>query len=227
MSQVQEPVVLTVRGTLVPATLESARTLHNDTAGSPPGIAAARSLGDLSHKVYSPCAAGAKMSDAKPGELLFLDVWTDPAGIQTFFSNPQVAEQATKLFKSKEPTVWMPARGAATFHLPAPMSQSGRYVGVIRGQVKSPEEAIAGFRDANTKFIRDARQSGQLSHDLFFKLGPPNEPAELLGIDHWYNLEGMLAYYGNMEHMGPVMPVFSGRPAASIWEQAPGQWSEW
>ena len=37
------PVLLTVRGTTVPKTLEEARVLHNQTAGSPQGIAAAGS----------------------------------------------------------------------------------------------------------------------------------------------------------------------------------------
>lgn len=37
-------VLLTIRGTLVPKTLESACGLHNETAGSAQGIAAARGL---------------------------------------------------------------------------------------------------------------------------------------------------------------------------------------
>src|SRR5262245_64645481 len=83
------PVVLTVRGTLNPKTLEAARSLHNDTAGSPQGIAAARALGDLSHKVYAPCLRSSQ-SSAREGELLFLDSWADPKGIMEFFSNPHV-----------------------------------------------------------------------------------------------------------------------------------------
>ena len=60
-----DPVVLTVRGTLVPASLEAARVLHNDTAGSEQGIAAARSLGDLSHKVFAPASRATKLSSAR------------------------------------------------------------------------------------------------------------------------------------------------------------------
>jgi hypothetical protein len=46
--------LLTIRGTLAPTSLEAARQVHNQTAGAPDGVAAARSLGDLSHMVYVP-----------------------------------------------------------------------------------------------------------------------------------------------------------------------------
>ncbi len=43
--------LLTIRGTLSPATLEEARKVHNMTAGNPDGVTAAKSLGDVSHMV--------------------------------------------------------------------------------------------------------------------------------------------------------------------------------
>ena len=36
--------LLTIRGTLSPATLEAARKVHNQTAGNPEGVAAANRL---------------------------------------------------------------------------------------------------------------------------------------------------------------------------------------
>jgi hypothetical protein len=45
--------LLTVRGKARAATTEEARTLHNSTAGNPAGVEAARSLGDLSHQVFT------------------------------------------------------------------------------------------------------------------------------------------------------------------------------
>ena len=59
--------------------------LHNDTAGSQAGIAAARALGDLSHKVYAPVVM--PQSGAKEGEVLFMDWWQDPKGLMDFFAN--------------------------------------------------------------------------------------------------------------------------------------------
>jgi hypothetical protein len=100
---IELPVTLTVRGKAIRSG-DAMRAIHNDTAGSPQGIAAARSLGDLSHKVYTP-----KGGDAKPDELLFLDVWVDPAGIGQFFAHPDVAAQGAQLFHTKDATVWMPA----------------------------------------------------------------------------------------------------------------------
>src|SRR5215212_4613434 len=64
--------LLTIRGTLAPASVEDARTLHNQTAGAPESIAAARALGDVSHMVYAPVPP----AEDGPGEVLFIDFWT-------------------------------------------------------------------------------------------------------------------------------------------------------
>ncbi len=46
--------LLSIRGILALKTLEAARAVHNETAGAPANVAAARALGDLSHMVYVP-----------------------------------------------------------------------------------------------------------------------------------------------------------------------------
>jgi quinol monooxygenase YgiN len=218
---IELPVTLTVRGTTV-RTGDAMRTLHNETAGSPQGIAAARSLGDLSHKVYSPLGG-----DARPNELLFLDVWIDPAGIQKFFSHPDVAAQGAQLFEHKDPTVWMPARGAYSYALPAPRDKHDRFVGLVRGPIASPEQALEIFRGGDRNAIADARKRGLLSHELFIKLGPPGAPHELLGLDIWYDRAGMDAHYDDATHMAGLAKAFAGKPSASTWQQAQGGWSEW
>jgi quinol monooxygenase YgiN len=218
---IELPVTLTVRGTSI-KTGDAMRVTHNETAGSPQGVAAARSLGDLSHKVYAPLGG-----DAKPDELLFLDVWIEAAGIQKFFAHPDVAAQGAQLFKHKDPTVWMPARGAYSYSLPAPRDKQERYVGIVRGPIVSPEAAIEIFRGVDRGAVADARKRGLLSHELFIKLGPPGEPLELLGIDIWCDRAGMEAHYQDPTHMAGLGKAFSGAPSASTWQQAPGQWSEW
>src|SRR3984957_12416232 len=110
-------ILLTVRGKYIPTSLEACRTLHNDTAGSSQGIAAARGLGDLSHKVYAPMPG--PNSSAKDGEVLFIDWWQDPKGLMDFFANENVQMQGAKLFSSRDATVWMPAKGAFSYSLPA------------------------------------------------------------------------------------------------------------
>lgn len=149
-------VFLTVRGTLVPKTPETACKLHNETAGSPDGIAAARALGDLSHKVYAPVPG----LGARDDELLFFDWWKSAEGIGTFFSDPRVHGMASKLFTQREGVVWMPARGAFGFDLPAPAAKGDRFVGVVRGPVASPEAAIDVFRGVLSGKLSDARRRG-------------------------------------------------------------------
>jgi hypothetical protein len=225
----EDPVLLTVRGTYASASLEAARVLHNQTAGSEAGIAAARELGDLSHTIYAPASGAEKTSKAKSGELLFIDTWLTPQGIMEFFSNENVIQQGNKLFTSRDATVWMPARGAFSFHLPAPKDKPERYVGMLRGTVKSPEQAIEAFRKSANLGIKAARRHGQLSHELFIKLPRPGEtgPVEVLGVERWTNLPGALEHYTERSHMAPLSDVFTGPPDPSLWAQAPGVWSEW
>lgn len=227
MSTENPGIFLTVRGKYLAPTLESCRVIHNDTAGSQAGIAAARSLGDLSHKVYAPLPS--PQSSAKTGEVLFIDWWQDPKGLMDFFANEEVQMQGTKLFTSRDATVWMPAKGAFSYNLPAAAGKTERFVGMVRGPIKSPEAAIAIFRNADLKAQRTARARGLLSHELFIKLNPPGDssPLELLGVDVWCDAKGMGEHYGDPNEMKALEGAFSGKPDATVWQQAPGQWSEW
>ncbi len=82
--------LLSIRGALAPKTLEAARAVHNETAGAPANVAAARALGDLSHMVYVPME-----HDGHHGnEFLILDQWNSLEGLNQFFANPHVQEQA-------------------------------------------------------------------------------------------------------------------------------------
>jgi quinol monooxygenase YgiN len=220
-------VFLTVRGTYIPPTLEACRSLHNETAGSERGIAAARSLGDLSHKVYAPLPS--PNSSAKAGEVLFVDWWQDPKGLMDFFANENVQMQGAKLFKSRDASVWMPAQGAFSYQLPAPGGKHERFVGLVRGRINSPEAAIEIFRAADSKAQRTARARGLLSHEVFIKLNAPGDtsPHELLGIDVWCDAKGMGAHYSDPGEMKALMGAFAGPPDATTWQQAPGEWSEW
>lgn len=224
----ESAVLLTVRGTYIPDSLEAVRVLHNSTAGSAQGMAAARSLGDLSHNVYSP-SVRSERAGAKEGELLFIDWWDSPKGIMEFFSNPQVQQQGSKLFSGRDATLWMPAQGSSSYHLYAPKTNPERYVGIVRGTVKAPEHAIGVFAEVDIKAQRDARLRGLISHELFIKLSAPGEsaPAELLGLDLWSDFAGMTQHYSDATHMAGLGDAFTARPQTSVWEQPAGVWSEW
>jgi len=94
--------LLSIRGTLSSATLEAARGIHNSTAGAPPNIAAAQSLGDLSHMVYVPLEPPKQGA----GEFLIMDIWNSMDGLNQFFANPQVQAQAGQIFTTRDPVVW-------------------------------------------------------------------------------------------------------------------------
>lgn len=220
-------VFLTVRGQYLASDLESCRTIHNDTAGSTAGIAAARALGDLSHKVFAPVPT--PKTSAKQGEVLFLDWWQDPKGLMEFFANENVQMQGTKLFRSRDASVWMPAKGSFSYSLPAAAGRNERYVGMIRGPIASPDQAIEIFRKADMAAQRKARARGLLSHEVFIKLVPPGQdaPLELLGVDVWCDADGMAEHYADPSEMQGISAAFTGAPDPSVWAQAPGSWSEW
>ena len=74
--------LLTIRGTLSPTTLEEARKVHNMTAGDPGGVAAAKSLGDVSHMVYIPLPHDGHTPSKGAGEFLIMDLWHSMDGPQ-------------------------------------------------------------------------------------------------------------------------------------------------
>jgi len=214
--------LLTVRGTLIPTDRDEARQVHNQTAGSTEGVAAARSLGDLSHNVFTPLPGA---QGAEQNELLFLDVWKNAEGIGTFFSDAQVQQGADMLFSEREAVVWMPADGAFGFELSAPMHLTGRYLGVARGPIDDPQTAIEVFRKTLEPTISEARRLGQLSHQLFVRLPMADAPAEVIGLDLWADPNGMGEYY---QTLSGFEAAFSGEPQTSVWEQAAeGTWAEW
>ena len=217
--------LLTIRGTLAPATLESARILHNETAGAPASAAAARSLGDLSHMVYVP----ANGHTAGAGEFLIVDVWNNLDGLKQFFANPHVQEQAGQIFSTRDPVVWIPADGFLSYHLPAPYGKNERIVAVVRGTVRSRVEAQAAHNAIVATQINKARGAGDVSHQAYFRLAPPETPEglEFFAVDVWMSAAGMSQYYEDPEFVRGFQDLFTAPPSTSVWTHPAGDWVEW
>jgi quinol monooxygenase YgiN len=217
--------LLTIRGNLLPPTLEMARNIHNETAGAPPSVAAARSLGDLSHMVYVPT----ERPKSGAGELLFLDLWNSMNGLNQFFANPQVQEQGGRIFRTRDPVVWAPAEGFNTYHLPAPASKTDRIVAIVRGMVRSRAEARRQHNALLVKQVSKSRMAGNMSHEAYFKLAPPGTPEtlEFLAVDVWMNTAEMNNYYRDPEFQRSFQELFTASPTTSAWSHPNGEWVEW
>jgi quinol monooxygenase YgiN len=217
--------LLTIRGTLAPATLEAARAIHNDTAGAPESVAAARALGDVSHMVYAPVAPAASGA----GEVLFLDFWTSAEGLNRFFANPVVQEQAAQIFAERDPVVWEPAEGFLSYHLPSPYGQNDRFVVIVRGTVTSRDDARTLHNAAVAGGVNASGIAGYLSHDSFSRLTAPGEPQslEFLAMDVWKSTEGLQDYYAAPELQSAFASLFATAPTVSVWTHAAGDWVEW
>jgi len=216
--------LLTIRGKLKPATIDEARSVHNATAGNPAGVAAARSLGDLSHMVYVPTG----QNGGAASELLILDVWNNLDGLNQFFSAHDVQEGGNLIFTEREPVVWRPAPGAFTYHLSAPKGKDARYVGVVRGPVHSHEQALAAHNEFASSAVNQGRMAGNLSHDVYFRLAQPGSPEslEMLAVDVWMDAAGMAATYSNPSYGEVFGKIFAGMPSATTWQEPAGEWVE-
>jgi hypothetical protein len=124
--------------------------------------------------------------------------------------------------------VWTSANDFRSFVIPTPAHKTDRYVGLVRGTVRSRDAAKAAF-DKIAETINAARKEGQVSHEIFFRLPEPGQPAslDLLGVDVWMDAEGMGRFYSDPKHLAPLKDVFSGAPAMSTWKQPAGNWIEW
>lgn len=217
--------LLSIRGTLAPASLEAARGIHNATAGAPESVAAARSLGDLSHMVYVPIG----QSGDSAGEFLILDIWRSMEGLNSFFANPHVQEQAGQIFSSRDPLVWVPADGFTTYHFPAPYGQNDRFIGVVQGQVHAHAAAQEQHNAIVAAHVAAARQHGNLSHEAWFRLAGPDDPEslEFLAVDVWASASGMQEHYRNPAFLQSFHGYFVAEAATSIWQHPAGEWVEW
>ncbi len=217
--------LLSIRGTLAPKTLENARTIHNETAGAPPNVAAARSLGDLSHMVYVP----ANHNGTDSSEFLILDVWNNIDGLNQFFANKQVQEQAGQIFSQRDPVVWTPAEGFYNYHIPVPYGKNERIVAVVRGKVSSIDEARTVHNEIVGNNVNAARMAGDVSHEAYVRLAAPGSPEalEFFAVDVWMDASGMNKYYDNPEFMSSFQKLFAAQPTTSTWVHPTGDWVEW
>jgi hypothetical protein len=221
--------LLTIRGTLAPDTLEAARKIHNQTAGNPEGVVAAQSLGDVSHMVYVPMPHNGHTKTKGAGEFLIMDLWYSIEGLNTFFSDKQVQEGGSMIFSERDPVVWAPAEGFVSFHIPAPFGKNDRIVAVVRGTVKSKEEARELHNTAMTKTISKGRKLGLLSHEAYFRLAAPDSPEalEFFGVDVWMNGDGLGDFYGDEDFLAGFNHLFTAEASDSVWVQPKGDWIEW
>jgi hypothetical protein len=213
--------LLTVLGKPNAAAPADARDLHNQTAGNPGGVAAAKSLGDLSHNVLLPASDG-------DDRLLFLDTWNSPTGLGQFFSDEQVQQGGAALFADREAVFWMPAAGFGSYVLPVPSGRSIGAIGIMRAPVSSFDAAAPAFAADSAAKINASRQLGQVAHQLWVPVPMPGStPAtEVLGVDIWLDEKQMNEWYADAtyDHLGPV---FTGAPATSTWTPAGKDWIEW
>jgi hypothetical protein len=217
--------LLSIRGTLSSPTLEAARKIHNSTAGAPANVAAAQSLGDVSHMVHVPM----DKPDKGAGEFLILDIWNSMDGLNKFFANPTVQEQAGQIFTQRDPVVWAAAEGFVSYHIPAPFGKNDRYITTARGTVKSVDEARKLHNDSTIKTLSKARKAGNLSHEAYLRMADPGSPEalEFFAVDVWTGPEDMMSFYDDPEFLAGFDHIFTAEANTAVWLHPKGDWVEW
>jgi quinol monooxygenase YgiN len=217
--------LLAIRGSLAGASLEASRKTHNDTAGAPANVAAAQSLGDVSHMVHVPVQPNGHGAN----QFLILDIWNSMDGLNKFFANPTVQEQAGQIFTDRDPVVWINAEGFVSYHIPAPFGQNERIVALVRGRVPSVDQAMKVHNAGAGSMINQARKAGNLSHEAYFRMAPPGSPEalEFFALDTWMDAGRMQAYYDQPGFMKTLDGLFSTQPDFSTWVHPKGEWVEW
>lgn len=221
--------LLLIRGTLSPATLEAARKVHNQTAGNPAGVAAAKSLGDVSHNVYIPLQHDGHAKTKGAGEFLIMDLWHSMEGLNTFFADKQVQEGGSMIFSERDPVVWGAAPGFTSYHIPAPSGMNDRFITTARATVNSIDEARTLHNTAIAKTISKARKAGNLSHESYFRMAAPGsaEALEWLGVDVWMSADEMMGYYEDPEFLEGFNHMFTAEADTAVWVHPKGDWVEW
>ena len=217
--------LLTVRGPMAAKTLDQGRQAHNTAAGSDEGVAMARSFGDLSHAVFVPV----QPNGSGAGELLIVDYWNSVDGLQAFFAQLPEQTAETTLFRDREAVVWAPSPGLPQFSLPAPTGRDERWVGIARGRVASVEAAGKHLTETMRKQVNTARAKGLMSREWFHRLSRPGDstPPEIIGVDIWFDADGMQEVYADPAEMEVLEGLFTGMPETSVWQKPKGQWVEW
>ncbi len=189
--------LLTIRGTLAPPSLEAARPVHNQTAGAPEGVAAAKSLGDLSHMVYVPV-------NKELAELFIMDLWTSPSGLNQF--------EGFFTYHLPAPT----GHNDRFFGLIRGPVASREQARTIMNQVMSQgiHKARAAGHLSHDVYFRLAQP------------GMP-ESLELFAIDGWSDLEGMNRYYDDPDFGPALGGLFTAQPATLLLKHPAGEWVEW
>lgn len=218
--------LLTVMGKVKTESVETTLQMHNQTAGNPEGVAAAKHLGDMSHMTYMPLDAEKSFK----GDMLFLDFWNSLEGLNHFFSDKQVQAGAEMMWKSKDAIVWSKLEGFLNFNFPSPFGKNDRIVGLIHGKVNSIEEAQAIHNLTMEGQVKASRAAGMVSHEFYVRMAAPSSPEalEILGVDVWMSAEGMMEHYMSAEFGNSgLYKMFAGKPSSSTWIHPKGEWIEW
>jgi len=174
------------------------------------------------------CRPGSR-TPPKRASFLILDLWRDMEGLNTFFANPDVQEQAGQIFRSRDPVVWAAADGFINYHFPAPGGSHERHVGVVRGMVQTHAAAREHHNALILDHLATARRRGNLSHEAYFRLAAPGAPEamEFFAVDVWMSAAGMQEHYTDPAFLQAFGGLFAAQPAASTWQRPTGEWVEW
>ena len=92
-------------------------------------------------------------------------------------------------------------------------------------RVARHDEARPQVQRAARHRVADVEAIGQPLVDGIDRI--KEQVPEVIGVDLWMDAEKMNGYYDLGLGFDALGPVFAGEPDTSVWQSAPGDWTEW
>ena len=82
------------------------------------------------------------------------------------------------------------------------------------------------LRRSLIKSANSARAKGLMTREWFVRADRP-DASEIIGVDIWFDADGMQQVYADPGEMAVFADLFTARPQTSVWRKPEGQWVEW
>ena len=101
--------------------------------------------------------------------------------------------------------------------------------GIVRGPVASREAAEKILTESVRKRAQHRARQGADVARMVLPAARPGEkpPLEAIGLDVWFDADGMQKTYAEPAEMAGLAGLFTGKPDASVWKKPAGIWVEW
>jgi len=209
-----------IRGTFKSADVATDQMQHDMLASM--GEAPAKMLGDTGHHPF----LGTTLLGTVQNQFMDIDTWSNTAGLDSFYQNPQFATAFGALF-SAPPDVQQFDHQPG-WHgwgdLTSGKAYNPYFFVIVRGtlQEADPVKAQAAHDAVATAAQAMTQAAGDVAHVVFTGR---TDPTQFLSVDIWKASDNIAAVYTNPQLQTAFGTVFSGAPTLGVYQST--SWVQW